>query len=439
MSLISGHTLRLLLRQALLLAGLGLLFLIGTVTSEDFLTVDNQRDVLDYVAINGTLAVGMTLVILTAGIDLSVGSILSLCTIICAMLVMPADYELDGVGGWLAPLHLTRAHLFVLPAVGLFGGMLVGRVVGRLVRRRPASWAWAWGAGLAAAGGLTWGVWAYLQGMTEIGVATTAALILTPLVGALLGMCSGVIIAGTRLQPFIVTLAMMIFAVGLARYIAGDGGRIHTVYTAAEGLPGAQPSFEALGTTKLLKVGEMERRGRTYDLKLIPVQAVFMLGAWVVMFFALRKLPLGRHIYAVGGNEEAARLSGVNTAGVKIFVYSVSGLLAGLAGVLYTAKYTQGKATAGEMMELDAIAAVVIGGTSLMGGRGGLFGTLVGVMIFGYLTNILQLKSVSSEFQQMLKGGIIIAAATIQSGIAVEWLRRVRTALLPQAWRAPRA
>jgi simple sugar transport system permease protein len=154
-----------------------------------------------------------------------------------------------------------------------------------------------------------------------------------------------------------------------------------------------------------------------------------MLGAWLSAAFILHKLPLGRYIYAVGGNEEAARLAGVPVAGVKVFAYTASGLLAGLAAVLYCAQYTQGKADAGLGKELDAIAAVVIGGTSLMGGRGSILGTLVGVMIFGYLTNILQLRAVSSEIQDILKGVIIVGAAVAQSGDVLGglrnfWLRR---------------
>jgi simple sugar transport system permease protein len=153
-----------------------------------------------------------------------------------------------------------------------------------------------------------------------------------------------------------------------------------------------------------------------------------MLGAWLSAAFILHKLPLGRYVYAVGGNEEAARLAGVPVAGVKVFAYTASGLLAGLAAVLYCAQYTQGKADAGLGKELDAIAAVVIGGTSLMGGRGSILGTLVGVMIFGYLTNILQLKAVSSEIQDILKGVIIVVAAIAQSGdvLGALWPSRPR-------------
>ena len=128
----------------------------------------------------------------------------------------------------------------------------------------------------------------------------------------------------------------------------------------------------------------------------------------------LRATTFGRYVYAIGGNEQAARLSGVEVDRVKIAVYAISGFLASLAGVLYTAQYRQGKPDAGVGMELDAIAAVVIGGTSLMGGKGSIAGTFVGVLIFGFLSNILQLNNIDSNTQLVLKGGIILAAVLVQ-------------------------
>ncbi|MBN2447598.1 MAG: ABC transporter permease [Phycisphaerae bacterium] len=426
-----------LLRNAALLAGLAALFLAGGLLSNEFLTVENQRDVLETVSINGILAVGMTLVILTAGIDLSVGSILSICTVVCAMLIMPPDFADDGVklggSGWLTRLaewlQLTRAHILLLPAVALAGGYIGWSSGAAIARRSGAHWVpWL---GMAAL--MTACLVGAIIGMRH-GFSTLGVLIVVPPVGGLLGLASGVIIAKTRLQPFIVTLAMMIFAVGLAKYIAGEGGRVRTVYTqyvnentGAVEVPGAPPSFEHLGTLKLVTVAQRQQRdGTTHDIKLIPVPGLFLIGCWALAAFVLLKLPLGRHIYAVGGNEEAARLSGISTDRVKIFVYAASGLLAGLAAVLYCAKLQQGKADAGQMKELDAIAAVVIGGTSLMGGRGSIFGTLVGVMIFGYLSNILNLRSVSSEIQEILKGVIIVGAAAVQTGWAADLVNKLR-------------
>ena len=407
-------------RHLTLFAGLSALFIAGTVLHPQFLTIANQRDVLAQVSINGILAVGMTLVILTAGIDLSVGSVMSLCTVVCAMLLM----ERPGLDF----RSLSRAHWLAWLAFLLFlgwAGMAAIRHLGRA--RRAAQWASSIGClVMALAVLLNWG---RVAGWINSGSSTGAVLVAIPLVGGMLGLLNGAIIAQTRLQPFIVTLAMMVSAVGLAKFIAGHGGEIHAIYTGDGGHAGAPASFEQLGATILTVGQEALRGGRVRELKLIPIPGLFMLGAWLSAAFILHKLPLGRYIYAVGGNEEAARLAGVPVAGVKVFAYTASGLLAGLAAVLYCAQYTQGKADAGLGKELDAIAAVVIGGTSLMGGRGSILGTLVGVMIFGYLTNILQLRAVSSEIQDILKGVIIVGAAVAQSGDVLGglrnfWLRR---------------
>ncbi len=407
-------------RYVTLFAALGALFAAGVLLNPPsqpgepniFLSIANQRDVLGQVAINGILAVGMTLVILTAGIDLSVGSVLSLCTVVCAILLMQR--------GSAAPLRHAAA------------------AVNAAILAFAAALAWVWGTRLLAAGrrklallvvlvlaGLTVGGLLWVRHHAGHGFSTVGVLLVVPLVGGLLGMMSGVIIARTRLQPFIVTLAMMITAYGLAKYIAGQGGQIHTIDRDAPGQPGAAPSFQQLGAS-ILTVGRERLRGdRVHEVKLLPVPGLFLLGAWVVAAFILHRLPLGRYIYAVGGNEEAARLAGVPVQRVKVFVYTASGLLAGLAAVLYAAQYTQGKPDAGMGKELDAIAAVVIGGTSLMGGRGSILGTLVGVMIFGYLTNILQLRAVSTEIQDILKGVIIVGAAAVQSGDVLGGLRRL--------------
>ena len=134
----------------------------------------------------------------------------------------------------------------------------------------------------------------------------------------------------------------------------------------------------------------------------------------------LRFTPFGRYVYAIGGNEEAARLSGIDAGQVKIVTYAISGLLAGIAAVLYVAQYRQGKPDAGAGLELDAIAAVVIGGTSLMGGRGSMAGTFCGVLIFGLLSNILQLHNINSNLQLVLKGLIIIGTVLVQERNAAD-------------------
>ena len=148
----------------------------------------------------------------------------------------------------------------------------------------------------------------------------------------------------------------------------------------------------------------------------------------LVFGFLLRFSTFGRYVYAIGGNEQAARLAGIHVDQVKIAVYAFSGFLSALAGVLYTAQYRQGKPDAGTGAELDAIAAVVIGGTNLMGGRGTMLGTLVGVLIFGFLGNILLLRTIDSNTQLVLKGLIILAAVLLQEGQINFWRQRwIRT------------
>jgi len=407
--------LRHVVRYFTLFAGLGGLFVAGALLHPQFLTIANQRDVLGQVSINGILAVGMTLVILTAGIDLSVGSVMSLCTVVCAMLLMerPAGY-----------FSLTRAHWIVLPAI-LWPLLLLRAWRSRRTNGGSSLPRWLGAVAFAVFGALALAALLALPllfGLPQ-GLSTVGVLLVVPLVGGLMGLINGVIITKTRLQPFIVTLAMMVSAVGLAKFIAGQGGQIHAIYTGDGERAGAPASFEQLGATILTVGQETLRNGNVRDLKLLPIPGLFLIGAWLCVAFVLHKLPLGRYIFAVGGNEEASRLAGVPVGGVKVFVYTACGVLAGLAAVLYCAQYTQGKADAGQGKELDAIAAVVIGGTSLMGGRGSILGTLVGVMIFGYLTNILQLKAVSSEIQDILKGVIIVVAAVAQSGDVLGGLR----------------
>ncbi len=405
-----------LMRYITLFAGLGALFLAGMLLSDQFLTIGNQRNVLQQVSINGILAVGMTMVILTAGIDLSVGSVLSLCSVVCAMLVM------HGAIGE-SEAAFSRAHEIVLPALAIFAGLAGYAVVKRWLRRSTAVAATV-GVIVAAVGVGTFVAWRVSD--PTAGAPTWLVLLLVPLVGGMMGMINGLIIAKTGLQPFIVTLAMMISAVGLAKLIAGEGGRVHSIYMQTETQAGAPKSFEQLGEP-ILTVGTKElRSGRVHEIKLIPIPGLFMLGCWALAAVLLKKYPLGRYIFAVGGNEETSRLAGVPVDAVKVFVYTASGLLAGLAAVLFCANYKQGLATAGQMKELDAIAAVVIGGTSLMGGRGSILGTLVGIMIFGYLTNILDLRGVSSEIQDIVKGVIIVGAAVLQSGTLWDNLRALR-------------
>jgi len=253
------------------------------------------------------------------------------------------------------------------------------------------------------------------------GLSTLAVLCIVPSMGMMIGAASGLIIARGKIQPFIVTLGMMSAAVGLAKFIAGKGGQIHPIYYQATGYAAAGTQHTAPASFDLLSSKVM-----LFGRPLIPIPALFFLAAVLILHLALKYLRTGRYIYAIGGNEETARLSGIRVERVKIMVYGISGFLSAMAGVLYCSAYTQGKPDAGATWELDAIAAAVIGGCSLMGGRGTVLGTMVGVFILGYLSNILNLQEVPSEVQDILKGAIIIIAVLLQEGTLLHWMRRMR-------------
>lgn len=278
--------------------------------SNIFLQAGNLTDVLRQISIIGIISLAMTLVILTRGIDLSVGSTLALATSVVAML-------------------LTR-----------------GRGI-------PLSIAAALGASAAV------------------------------------GAVNGAAIAALRIQPFIVTLATMIGIRGLAKWLTGnaniDIGFGHDV--AAE--------FAALFRQKVVVIGSY---------------AVLAAAFWVV----LARTVFGRHVRATGDNFRAARYAGLPVRRVQVWVYSLCGLMAGVAGVLYAAENHQGNPNAGVAYELDAIAAVVIGGTSLSGGKGSISGTIIGTLIIGVLTNMLRLNNVDSNVEMMIKAVIIVLAVAIQ-------------------------
>ena len=191
----------------------------------------------------------------------------------------------------------------------------------------------------------------------KFGVVGVLAVV--PTVGLVLGALNGFIIAKGRLQPFIVTLAMMVGILGIARLVTGQDQSVVPVYAGTN-------ATENIQMLRALLWG------------VLPIPGLFFLAACAIFAVLLGTTTFGRYVYAIGGNEQATRLSGVAVDRVKIAVYGMSGMLASLAGVLYTAQYLQGKPDAGEGIELDAIAAVVIGGTSLMGGKGSMGGTLVG-------------------------------------------------------------
>jgi ribose/xylose/arabinose/galactoside ABC-type transport system permease subunit len=282
-----------------------------SVISPAFLTFNNMMNVLRQVSINGLLAIGATFVILTRGIDLSVGSILAFSGVVTASLVQGGTYP-----EWIAI------------AAGLLAGLILGWV-------------------------------------------------------------NGFVVAKWYVAPFIVTLGMMSAARGLT-FVYSDGRPI----------PGLSKSFKWIGGGTWIGV---------------PVPVWILLIVFALSSFLLYRTRIGRYVYAVGGNEESALISGVNVKRVKIIVYSISGLLAGLAGIILTSRVTSGLPQAGSSYELDAIAAVVIGGTSLAGGKGRLWGTMIGVLLIGVINNGLDLLNVSSYYQLIVKGLVIVIAVLIDS------------------------
>jgi len=402
-----------LLSRTKLYWGLALIFLIGMVSSpvtskgsNIFLSYGNLLDVLRQVSITGLIATGMTGVILTAGIDLSVGSLMAICSVVCAMLLtMP---------GWTASAVMavpSFALVALIVAVALVRFAIHNFARGAAPEASPAKAIphpknhrvlTAMAGLLAAAAAL-----AFTLPQVESRFGTWGVLLVTPCVGLLFGAINGIIIVAGRLQPFIVTLAMMVTALGIARLTAGQNNAVLPVYTGSN----ATADFDVL---------------RSLVFGIFPVPGLFFIAAALVYGAVLRFTPFGRYVYAIGGNEEAARLSGINVGRVKIVTYAISGMLAGIAAVLFVAQYRQGKPDAGAGLELDAIAAVVIGGTSLMGGRGGLAGTFCGVLIFGLLSNILQLHNINSNLQLVLKGLIIIGTVLVQERNLGELLSNLR-------------
>ena len=292
------------------LAGLAGLCLLLWILTPHFLTLSNLLNVLEQTSINGVIAVGMTFVILSGGIDLSVGSILALAGVVMATLLHQ---------GWAPPLAIA-------------GGLAIGFGFGAL---------------------------------------------------------NGMAIAWGRLPPFIATLGMMSIARGFA-----------LLFTEGRPVSGFDQAFRSLATSRLLG---------------IPAPVVVTAAVYIAARFVLSSTRFGRYVYAMGGNEEATRLSGVNVRLHKTLVYGVSGLTSAVAAVLLTARLNSAQPIAGMMYELDAIAAVVIGGTSLAGGEGGVGGTLIGALIMGVLRNGLNLLGVSSFLQQVVIGLVIVVAVLLDT------------------------
>jgi ribose/xylose/arabinose/galactoside ABC-type transport system permease subunit len=299
------------LRSHGILVALGLLLVVGAVLSPYFLTPANAANVARQASIIGILGVGMTFVILTAGIDLSAGSILGFSAIAFAM---------------------------------------------------------------AMTAGLAWPL----------------AVVVALAAGAGVGAINGLGITRGRLQPFIMTLGMLVIARGVTMTIA-SGKPIPL------GDPGREIAWLGSG-----------------DLLGVPVPVILFGAIAAAAWLTLRYTPFGRHVYAVGDNPEAARLSGIDTGRTIFAVYVISGLCAAVSALIVVSRLTAGEPSQGTGYELDAIAIVVIGGTSLFGGEGGIGGTVIGAAIVAAMNNLLNLLGVSPFSQQIVKGLIILGAVYLE-------------------------
>jgi ribose transport system permease protein len=230
------------------------------------------------------------------------------------------------------------------------------------------------------------------------------AIALTLLLATLCGTISGVVIAAFRMQPFIVTLAMMVFARGLAKLVSG-GEKVSTAVQLPDG------TYQYVGTPPLFESISSRILGDN-----VAVVSIIMLLCLIACGFLLAKTPFGRQLYAIGGNEDAAAFSGIPIRWTKIAAFGLSGLFCGIAGICQAAQELQGDPEAGATYELSAIAMVVIGGTSLRGGRGSIWLSALGILIIGSLEKILSINAVGEETRLILTGAIIIAAVLFQKG-----------------------
>jgi ribose transport system permease protein len=302
------------MQRIMAFAALIVLFVVFSIASPNFFKFDNIVGILLATAVNGVLALGVTFVIITAGIDLSVGTMMTFSAVMTGVFIT----------FWGLPIPL-----------GILGGILAG------------------------------------------GIA---------------GLANGAVIAKMRIPPFITTLGMFYITKGLSLVISG----LNPIYF------NDTPIFReiAMGSTLGAIIPGLE----------IPNAVLILFAAAIVANFILSKTVLGRYTFAMGSNEEATRLSGVNVSSWKIAVYALCGLFAGLGGVLMAARLNSAQPALGAGYELDAIAAVVIGGTSLSGGEGTILGTIIGAFIMSVLVNGLRILSVPQEWQMVVTGGIVILA-----------------------------
>lgn len=288
--------------------GLVLLCLIISIISPRFLTVSNLRNVFTQISVNAVISIGMTFVILTGGIDLSVGSIVAIS-----------------------------------------------------------------GAGAASIIKSTGSIW----------IGITAAI----LIGAVVGFINGIVISKGKLQAFIATLATQTIFRGVTY-----------VFTGGNPISGLKDEVVALANSRILG---------------IPVLVIITIIVLLICAYILNQTKYGRYVYAIGGNEDSSRLSGINVDKVKTLVYVISGITAGIAGAIVMSRIGSAAPTAGNGYELDAIAAIVIGGTNLTGGEGSIWGTVIGILIIGILSNGLNLMDVSAFYQTIVKGIVILIAVLI--------------------------
>ncbi|MEG0497985.1 MAG: ribose ABC transporter permease [Carnobacterium sp.] len=292
------------------LLALIVLVIFVTILNPGFVAPNNLLNLLRQVSTNALIAFGMTFVILTGGIDLSVGSTLALSSALMA----------GGIVSGLDPL---------------------------------------------------------------------LAMILAVIAGALLGGFNGLLITKGKMAPFIATLATMTIFRGAT-----------LVFTNGNPITGIGDSF----------IFKFIGRGYLFG---IPFPVILMLICFTVLYILLHKMTFGRKVFAIGGNEKAAFIAGIKSERIKIAIYAISGMMASVAGIIITSRLNSAQPTAGQSYEMDAIASVVLGGTSLSGGRGRLVGTLIGALIMGTLNNGLNLLGVSSFYQQIVKGIVIIIAVLL--------------------------
>ena len=313
-------------QKLLAFASLIALLVYFSVASPNFLQTSNMLAILQATSVNGVLAIAATLVIITGGIDLSVGTLMTFCAVMAGVILTNAGMPLP---------------------LGVVGAIAVGAICGTI---------------------------------------------------------SGTLVAKMKIPPFIATLGMMLILKGLSLVISGT----KPIYF------NDTPGFSEISTGSLI--------GKIIPSVPVPNGVLILFILALVIGYVLNRTVLGRYCFALGSNEEAVRLSGVNTDAWKIAIYALAGSICGIAGLIIASRLNSAQPALGLGYELDAIAAVVIGGTSLAGGRGSILGTMIGALIMAVLLNGLRVMSVAQEWQTVVTGGIIIAA------VYADMLRRRRAA-----------